>query len=89
MIQVKLNVTEEQSYSLKINSDLIPLSVSLSAPIQKVMGDRYEGSYTVTPSSETQVLNTENLVATQNITINPIPSNYGLITWNGSNLIVS
>lgn len=32
---------------------------------------------------------TENKTTQQNIVINPIPSNYGLITWNGSVITVS
>ena len=51
--------------------------------------DDYTGSYTVTPSSETQVLPTNGLRMLDNVTINPIPSNYALITWNGSVLTVS
>ena len=49
----------------------------------------YMGETDVTPSSETQILETASLVMGSNITINPIPSNYGLITWNGSTLLVS
>ena len=49
----------------------------------------YDGSTVVTPSQSTQVLYTANKRITSNITINPIPSNYGLITWNGSYLTVS
>ena len=49
----------------------------------------YTGSYEVTPSAETQTIPIENFIAEQNITINPIPSNYGLVTWNGSVLTVS
>lgn len=49
----------------------------------------YEGPYSVTPTQQTQVLQTQNKKATDVITINPIPSNYGLITWNGSTLTVS
>lgn len=51
--------------------------------------DVYEGGYVVTPTEETQILQTANLKLTDNITINPIPSNYGRITWNGSVLTVS
>ena len=51
--------------------------------------DPYEGEYTITPSAETQVLATRNLRMTGDITVNPIPSNYGLITWNGAILMVS
>ena len=51
--------------------------------------DPYTGPFEVTPSGETQVLNTSGLMMPQSVTINPIPSNYGLITWNGSTLTVS
>lgn len=49
----------------------------------------YTGPTSVTPSADQQVLQTEGLMLPENIIINPIPSNYGLITWNGSTLTVS
>lgn len=49
----------------------------------------YEGDYTVTPSAETQTLSTAGMKMTGSVTINPIPNNYGLITWNGSIITVS
>ena len=49
----------------------------------------YEGTYEVTPTTSTQVLATAGKKLAEDITINPIPSNYGLITWNGSSLTVS
>lgn len=49
----------------------------------------YDGDYEYTPTQNTQTIPIENMVARQNIVINPIPSNYGLITWNGSFLTVS
>ena len=49
----------------------------------------YEGQTEITPSEETQTLQTANRTVLQNIVINPIPSNYGKITWNGSTLTVS
>ncbi len=49
----------------------------------------YQGSYTVTPSAQAQVINTDGLVMADDFTVEPIPSNYGLITWNGSYLTVS
>lgn len=51
--------------------------------------DFFRGDYEYTPTQGTQVVNINGLLATQNITINPIPSNYGLITWSGSVLTVS
>lgn len=49
----------------------------------------YEGEYTFTPTEDTQTVEIAEKMATQNITINPIPSNYGLITYNGSTITVS
>ena len=52
-------------------------------------GEYYDGPTAVTPTRETQVLNTMGKTVTQNITVNPIPKNYGLITWNGYKITVS
>lgn len=49
----------------------------------------YDGSYEVTPTQQTQTLNTSQKVLVENVIINPIPSNYGLISYNGSVLTVS
>ena len=49
----------------------------------------YAGPTTITPTTATQTLNTAFKSVLNNITINPIPSNYGLITWDGSTLTVS
>lgn len=60
--------------------------------VTKVIGHdlpTYTGVTTVTPSQSTQTLATAEKVMASNIVINPIPSNYGLITWNGSTLTVS
>jgi len=51
--------------------------------------DEYTGVTTVTPTQTTQTLPTAGYLLTENITVEPIPSNYGLITWNGSVLTVS
>lgn len=52
-------------------------------------GGTYEGPYEVTPSDAEQTLETTGLLLTQDVIINPIPSNYGKITWNGATLRVS
>lgn len=49
----------------------------------------YTGPTEITPSNETQTLNTANKSVLENIVVNPIPDNYGLVTWNGSVLTVS
>lgn len=50
---------------------------------------QYEGSYEFTPSSQTQYAPTAYMTCLSDIKINPIPSNYGLITWDGATLTVS
>lgn len=59
--------------------------VDFGAAVEK----EYRGAYSVTPSTEEQTLPTANRVLAQNVTIAPIPQNYGLITWNGAELTVS
>lgn len=49
----------------------------------------YTGRYELTPNKETQTLYTKDLLMNKNVVVNPIPSNYGLITWNGHKLTVS
>lgn len=51
--------------------------------------ETYSGPTEVTPSGIAQILNTNGKAMASNITINPIPSNYGLITWDGTVLTVS
>ena len=64
------------------------LTATLSLP-QAVAVDEYSGPYEFTPGDTPQVVEIANKKAADNITINPIPQNYGLITWNGATLTVS
>ena len=64
-------------------------SLDMELPFISVFPDPYVGSYNFTPTTSQQIVQIANKTATQNITIDPIPSNYGLITWNGSTLTVS
>lgn len=54
-----------------------------------ILPPSYEGEYSVTPTAEAQVLDTDHLYLMDNIRIEAIPSNYGLITWSGNTLTVS
>ena len=49
----------------------------------------YDGPVTFTPSAEAQTVATRHTVLLENIIINPIPNNYGLITYNGNKITVS
>ena len=49
----------------------------------------FDGDYEITPTRETQIIKTAQTVLKRNIIVNPIPSNYGKITWDGGVLTVS
>ena len=51
-------------------------------------GHLFEGETDFTPTDEVQTISTKGLVLPENIVINPIPSNYGHIAWNGAVLMV-
>ena len=87
MSSIRLRVDNSQAARLRVKNDAVNLDVGGS--FYAIGTPYYEGDYTVTPSTETQVLPIAEFRASQNITVNPIPSNYGLITWNGSVLTVS
>ena len=81
------------AYGLKISGNIEQSGITLSGSVISGAGsspiEDYTGPYTVTPSQSTQTLYTNNRRATDNITIEPIPSNFGLITWDGSVITVS
>ena len=85
-----MNITGTLSTGASLTGTLAygVLSGILTIP-SSTSAETYTGSYEVTPSEEEQVLLTSEKFLTDNITVNPIPSNYGLITWNGATLTVS
>lgn len=48
----------------------------------------YTGVTEVTPTEETQILPTHGLTVVSDITVNPIPSNYGRIAYSGGIITV-
>lgn len=64
------------------------MSATMSVP-EVVQAEPFLGEYTYDPTDEVQTIEINGLRATDNITINPVPSNYGLITWDGATLTVS
>jgi len=73
----------------------IGLVVEDNSPFTLTIGDGeteypvYDGATEFTPTRETQVVVTARKVLLDNITINPIPQNYGLVTYNGSVITIS
>lgn len=87
---IELTVGEQPVIDLRIEDDVgIDLGVSEQIVIEDHDTLPYRGEYEFTPTEDVQTVLINGLRATRNITINPIPSNYGKISWNGSVLTVS
>lgn len=86
-MEKKMTVDVSPALDLKVST---PWSANIGMDMAvHVDGTPYTGQTAVTPSDTRQVLPTSGTLLTQDITIEPIPQNYGLITWNGSTLTVS
>ena len=83
--QIDVEFSGESDFAVNINADDDFVCVLGG----EVTTQPYSGAYTVTPTTERQTLPTADKTLSRNIVVNPIPSNYGLITWNGSTLTVS
>lgn len=68
---------------------VLPIDGQASASYGRSYYEVYTGPYEVTPSAHPQTLGTAGKAMTGNITVTAIPSNYGLIGWNGRILTVS
>lgn len=87
-MSIKLTVAVNEAVDLTLaTEEAVTLEAEATTYIDTT--ELYAGSYEWTPTDEEQTIPIANLKATENITINPIPNNYGLITWNGSTLTVS
>lgn len=80
---------QPQKVKVLINSSNMGINVGSSIAREILDTYPYEGEYIVDPTTETQILLTKNLRMIDNLVINPIPNNYGLVTWNGSFLVIS
>lgn len=79
MVEVKMSVA---------SSD-VAVPMSMDASYMMIDTPIYHGAYTYTPTSETQVISIHGQMAERDIVIDPVPSAYGRVTWNGSYLTVS
>ena len=90
MEAIDLKVLEQRPIDLGVH-DARPVVWGTSEYVPMVTTDlpEYEGPYEATPTRSTQTFPTSDKAMTRDFTVNPIPSNYGLITWDGSKLTVS
>lgn len=88
--KVRLRVEEQGGVTLGVRD---PASVTWSSaeyiPYRVTDLPDWEGPYEVTPSDSEQVLEVDGHAMRGNLVVNPIPSNWGRITWDGSTLTVS
>ena len=90
MITIPMRVsTTDVSIPVKMSVSNAIIPVTLGAAYQMREGEIYDGPYEFTPSSEAQYVYTAEKMLIENIKINPIPNNYGLITYNGAFITVS
>lgn len=84
---IPITIEEPAIYELAVQED--KYSVEADMIVERKQADPFSGEYEYTPSAETQTVEIAGLQASRNITIYPIPQNYGLITWDGATLTVS
>lgn len=87
---MKLTATfKPQELKVAFSPPQFGVTTSMQITRDFVERDPYTGDYIITPSADARALETNGLRMTDNIIIQPIPQNYGLITWDGSTITVS
>lgn len=85
--RVRVNDPPEVRLAVRDGVEAV-VGIDQRSPLVPAM-DEFPGPYEVTPTTTAQTLATRGLLSTADIVVNPIPSNYGLVTWNGAVLTVS
>ena len=79
-------LAESEAYSADVVSEVYDIELATGVIVG---GVPYVGGYWFEPSEDAQVVPTSMRTMTDDITIAPIPSNYGLITYDGVSITVS
>ena len=85
---ITLTVSSRELIDLRVESADVPASLDAESGGGGA-NPYYNGAYTFTPTQSEQTVEIRGMIAKQDIVIEPIPQNYGLIIWNGSVLSVS
>ncbi len=85
--RVALHVEEAGGASLHIGA-IGTASLEVGGEVYGTEVPPYEGEYTVTPGEEQQTLPTAERLLRHDVVIEPIPSNYGRIEWDGTSILV-
>lgn len=81
----EVDFQEDDEFSVDLHESGNTFPVDFGPGVAK----EYRGSYRVTPGAEEQTLSTAGMTMTDNVTVEAIPNNYGLITWDGHTITVS
>lgn len=81
--------TNTLSVALAVASNTYNVGMGVDFVVVSGLSEHYVGEYEFTPTDTAQTVSIKDKVADEDIIINPIPSNYGKISWNGSVLTVS
>ena len=84
--RVRLHVLQPESVHLAVGADG---GMALAVGAEIYASSAYHGDYSVTPTNQAQTLPTAGHTLRGDIVVEAIPSNYGLITYNGSIITVS
>ena len=88
-IIVPMTISDDaQNIALGVSADEA-IAVALGVSVNTSAGEHYGGQTDFTPTAERQTISTAGLILDEDIYVEPIPQNYGLITWNGSYIRVS
>ena len=79
----------EDAYYLGVADGAVEWSTSEYVPMRSTDLPDYGGPMDIVPTGSAQVLATAGTAVTADIVIEPIPQNYGLITWDGHAILVS
>lgn len=74
--------------TIRKKGTLSPILNNRIVEIKKNYVGEYEGEYVVTPTAHSITLNTKDLVMLDNVTIKPIPNDYGKIAFDGASLTI-
>ena len=74
-IRVNLKVEQDQTvFPLQVESNNVPINISIATPIQMIHADTYQGEYVVTPLANDQVvLETKDKAMLDDVTVLKVP----------------
>ena len=89
--EIDLTVSAVQPIALTVEPDQgpVPMTMEQVRVIYESTYPEYTGPTDFTPAAVAQRFETAGMMMREDVVIEAIPNNYGLITWNGSTLTVS